>query len=178
MIVKKRAHTITELLMTSVIIVLLFASVLGAFVLTKSVSSSSMANYNLQRDVNTVFLTMIRGIKEGSGTFGLRSAAPPPTTYLPGMFPATGEIDFQGADTVVRRYFLSNNTIIYDSPTQVPRQKVIYTAPPNSTITLSFTPVSVDQQLVYVYFSVLQQIANKTYSGSVATYVNLRNTQK
>ena len=188
MIMNKQAHTITELLVVSFIIVILFASVLGAFVLTKSVYSDSIANYNLQRDVNGLLYKIIRGIKEPSGTFGLRSALPPSSTsgfvLLPAALPANSEIDFFSTDGNItpRKYLLisSNNTVVYESPTQSPRQKIIYTAPANSTIILRFSiPLwAIDDQIVTIYISVSQQIGNKTATGSVTTNVNLRNAPK
>lgn len=182
----KQAHTMTELLIASVIIVILFASILGAFILTKSVSSDSLASYNLQRDVNVLLYKMIRGIKEPLGTFGLRAALPPAPTsafvLLPAANPADSEIDFFSTDGNVtpRKYFLRNNTVVYESPTQAQRQKVIYTAPANSNITLRFSKPAwaVDNQVVTVYISVSQQLGNKTANGSAVTNVNLRNTPK
>lgn len=177
-IMNKDAHTLTELLVASVIVVLIFASVLGAFLLSKGVYRDSIEGCNLQRDVNNLLATMTRGIKEqGGGTFGLRSAASIPS---PGLFPSPGQntISFAGTDTNTRMFFVKNNTVVYDSPTQNPREYVIYTAPANSSITLRFMPGSADQQLVYLYLSVTQQIGNRTASGSAETYINLRNMPK
>jgi len=120
MMINRRAYTMTELLVTSVIIVMLFASVFGAFLLTKGVYRDSIASSNLQRDADTVLATMIRGMREqGGGTFGLRSAMEIP---LPGLMPNPGQntISFVSMDNNTRRYFLNNNTIVYDSPTQTP----------------------------------------------------------
>lgn len=168
----------TELLVASVIIVMLMASVFGAFLLIKEVYRDSIASSNLQRGVDTLLATMIRGTKEqGGGTFGLRSAVSIPS---PGLFPSPGQntISFVGTDTNTRRFFLSNNTVVYDSPTQNPNQRIIYTAPANSNITLRFISASIDQQIVYVYISVTQQIGGKTVTGSAETNVNLRNMPK
>ena len=176
-VMNKQAHTMTELLIASAIIVFLFASVLGAFILTKSVYYDSMANYNLQRDVDTVLATIIRGTNEQTGRFGLRSAVSIPAPGLPPI-PGQNNISFVGTDNNTRRYFLNNNTIVYNSPTQTPNQRVIYTAPPNSNITLRFASASADQQVVYIYIAVSQAIGNKTATGSIATNVNLRNMPK
>lgn len=177
-IINKHAHTIAELLVASVIIILIFASSFGAFLLTKGVYRDSIESCNIQRDVNILLATMIRGIREqGGGTFGLRSAASIPS---PGLFPSPGQntISFVGTDTNTRRFFLSNNTVIYDSPTQIPRERVIYTAPANSNIVLRFTSASADQQLVYVYVSVTRQVGDKIATGSAETDINLRNIPK
>lgn len=168
----------TELLIASVIIVMLFASVFGAYILTKSSYADSIAYYNLQRDVDTLLATIVRGKSEqGGAAFGLRSAVSIPSPGLPPN-PGQNTIDFTGTDSNTRRYFLNNNTIVYNSPTQIPNQRIIYTAPPRSNITLRFASASADQQLVYVYIAVSQPVGNKTVTGSVATNVNLRNMPK
>jgi hypothetical protein len=167
-----------ELLIASVIIVMLLISVVGTYVLTKSLYYDNIAHYNLQRDVDTVLATIVRGMSEQTGAaFGLRSAVSIPSPGLPPN-PGQNTIDFTGTDDNTRRYFLNNNTIIYNSPTQNPNQRVIYSAPAGSNITLRFASVSADQQLVYVYIAVSQQIGNRTVTGSVATNVNLRNMPK
>ncbi|MDP3791853.1 MAG: hypothetical protein Q8R38_07410 [Candidatus Omnitrophota bacterium] len=176
-ITSRKAHSLTELLIASVIVVFLFISAIGAFMLTQNAYSDSIATYNLQRDINIALATMIRGVKEPAGTFGLRSGAPSSTT--PAM-PST-EIQFiqPGDDPpIVRKFFLTNNTIVYESPTQNPTQKVIYTPPGNSNVTLTFSEPSADEQLVTIYVSVLQQRGGRSSVGSVTTNVNLRNTPK
>ena len=174
--INKRAHTLTELLMASAIIVILLTSLLGAFLLTKLVCRNSIASYNIQRDVDTLLATIIRGVKEQSGNrFGLRSAVSIPP--IPGLLPIPGQntISYLCTDNNTRMFLLNNNTVIYDSPLQNPRQTVIYTAPANSNIILRFASASADQQLAYVYVSVSQQLGNKTITGSAETNVNLRN---
>jgi hypothetical protein len=167
-----------EMLVTSVIVIMLFASVIGAFVMTKGAYRDSIAGSNLQRDAGIALAKMIRGVRESSGnTFGLRSAMEIPA---PGLLPAPGQntISFIGTDSNTRRYFLNNNTIVYDSPTQSPNQRVIYTAPANATITLRFVLASTDQQVAYIYVSISQLIGTRTVTGSVETNVNLRNMPK
>lgn len=171
----KRGHTMTELLVASVLIVILFTATLGAFVLAKNIYSDNIANYNLQREVDTLLARMIRGERESTGIFGIRSAV---SFDIPASTPAGSRLDYKGTDTLVRSYYLNNNTIVYNSPTQNPAQQVIYRPPANSTITLNFASASVDQQVVYVYIAVSQQIANKTAVGSIATNINLRNAPK
>ena len=174
-----RAHTLTELLVVTVIVIMLFTSVLGAFLLTKGIYRDGIASANLQRDVDNLLATIIRGTREqGGGIFGLRSAVSVPLP--PGLVPSPGqnEISFVGTDTNTRRFFLNNNTVVYNSPTQNPNQRVIYTAPANSVITLRFAAASIDQQVAYVYISVAQTIGDKTITGSAETNINLRNMPK
>ena len=185
MMTKKSAYTMTEFLVAGVIIVLLFISVLGAYMMIKGISFDSIASGNLQRDVDLLLATIIRGpIEQGGGTFGLRSSSamsatlPPPVTPLP-AWPGQNEIYLTGSDGNIRRYLLNNNTVVYDSPTQNPNQRIIYTAPENSAIILRFSTASADQQIVNVYISVVQQNANRaSATGSVTTNVNLRNAPK
>ncbi|MFA5500722.1 MAG: hypothetical protein WC404_06555 [Candidatus Omnitrophota bacterium] len=172
---ERRAHTMAELLVASVVIVILFTATLGAFVLTKNVYSGNIAAYNLQRDVDGLLARITRGIQEQGSSYGLRSGV---SYTIPAASPASSRIDFKGVDDLTRSYFLSNNTVVYSSPTQSPAQQVIYTPPPSSTITLGFANVSVDQQVVYIYIAVSQQIGNRTIVGSIATNVNLRNAPK
>jgi len=177
-IINKRAHTLTELLVAGTIIVFLFTAVLGAFIYTKTLYFGNIASFDLQRDVDNVLATIIRGTRESTGTYGLRSAVSIPNP--PGLLPSPGQnsLDFVGTDDNTRRYSLINNTIVYNSPTQSPSQQTIYTPPPNSTVTLTFMSGSADQQMVYIYISVVQNVANKTYTGSISTNVNLRNMPK
>lgn len=177
----KSAHTLTELLVASVIIVFLFISALGAYLLAETVYYDNMATSSLQRDLDIVLATIIQGVKEPTGRFGLRCASPCSTT--PAM--PSSEIDFlypTDNPPVVRKFLLTNNTIAYDSPTQNPVRKVIYTPPANSNLTLSFSkPINVaiiDEQAVTIYISVLQQRRNRISVGSSTTTVNLRNTPK
>ncbi len=184
--IKKSAHTMTELLVASTVIVLLFTSVLGAYMMMKGISLDSIANNNLQRDVNLLLATIIRGpIEPGGEMFGLRSAVsmsaslPAPNTPLPSWPLYQDSIYFTSSDDNIRIFFLSNNTVVYESPTQNPNKRVIYTAPANSTLILRFSAISVDQQVVNVYISVVQQNPNGIpATGSVVTNVNLRNTPK
>jgi len=184
--IKKSAHTMTELLVASVIIVLLLASVLGSYMMIKGVTFDSIANQNLQRDVNILLATIIRGpVEQGGGMFGLRSASamsasqPPPAIPLPSWPLNQNSIYFTGSDNKIRGYFLNNNTVVYESPTQNPNQRVIYTAPDNSVIMLRFSAISIDQQVANVYISVTQQNPNRApATGSVVTNVNLRNSPR
>jgi hypothetical protein len=173
----KRAHTLTELLIAGSIAILLVASVLGAFMLIKSIYTHGMANYFLQRDVDTLMAKIVRGSKESTGTYGLRSAV---SFTIPSATPAGSRIDFVGTDADTRTYFLNNNTIIYNSPTQAPNQQVIYTPPSNSTVTLLFWEPGgyIDHELVGIYLAVSQQVGGRNASGSITTYVNLRNVPK
>lgn len=169
----KRAHTMAELLVASVIVILLFASTFGAFMITKSVYYGSIVEYNLQRDVNVLTNRILRGLKEGGTAYGLRSAKSYTT-------PSITEIDFVGTDDNTRRVFLSNNSIIYESATQSPTQKTIYTIPANTAMVLRFWQPTgyTDNETVGIYISLSKAVGSRTATGSLSTYVNIRNLPK
>ena len=171
-----KAFTITELLVTSVIILLIYGSAIGAYLIIQGTYQGWMTEYNMQRNVNLVMLRIQRGVREDTGIFGLRSAV---SYTLPVVNPAASEIDFVGTDGNTRRYFLrNNNSIIYESPTQSPRQQTVYTVPAGSSITLQFWKPRSDGETVEVYLSVSKRTQNRNVSGSLLTYVNLRNMPK
>ena len=167
----KKAYTLAEFMVASFIVVILFTSTLGVYVMIRAFSSSSIAEENLQRDINGVMSQIVRGMKENGGFYGLRSAVSVTSLSL-------AKIDYKGTDGNVREYNLSNGALIYTSPTASPKVQTIYSAPANSTITLQFWWASTDQETVGMYLSVTQRVADRPISGSVSTYVNLRNMQK
>ena len=168
----KMSFTTTEVLISSVIIVILFACTIGAFMMVKGLFRDKIAEYGLQQSSNTILTKIIRGYKEGGNIVGLRSAV---SFSLPVVTPAGSRIDYVGKDGNTRSYFLSVNTIQYSSPTQWPNQRTIYTAPAGATIVLRFWYASADRETAGIYFALLQPAGKRTVSGSVSTYVNLRN---
>lgn len=167
------AQTITELMISIVIVSLLFGAVIGVFVLVKNIENYSIAGLNLQRDVNVVMNRIIRNIKEGASSHGLRSGC----SFT---IPSAGEVRYTGSDGNVRSYRLSGNSIIYNSPAQSPAEGTIYTAPNGSSIILRFWEPGAypDHETIGVYIGVSRPVGNKTVSGSVLAYVNLRNVPK
>jgi hypothetical protein len=171
-----KAHTLTELLIASTIVIILFASCVGAFILTKTICYTSIAEYNLQRDVNTIMARIVKGVKEQADVFGLRSAK----SY---SIPAASRLDFVGTDGNTRSYLADGNAIIYISPVQSPQQNTIYVVPSDSSMILRFwNPYAGqpnnDNATVGIYLSVSQRIGDRIVSGSSSTYVNLRNIPK
>ena len=173
---KNKGVVMTEVLISSSIIVLVFISVIGVFVTSKWLYAFGLAQSNLQKDVALVAESIIirNPSKEQAGIYGLRSAA---FFSLPDVVPPGSEIDFTGTDGNVRRYFKSGNSIIYDSPTRTPHQQTIYTAPTGGSITLLFW-VPIDNESVGIYILITQNLWGKTASGSISTHVNIRNKQK
>ena len=173
----KRAFTTTEILISTFILIMIFACTFGAFTLVKAVSQYKSAEIALQQNANVIVSKIIRGYTEGGNIVGLRSAA---SFTIPAATPAGSKIEYVGKDGNTRSYFLSGNTIQYVSPAQSPNQQVVYTAMSAQSVTLRFweTAGSIDHETVGIYLSISQALGNRTASGSVSTYVNLRNTPK
>ena len=169
----RSGHTLTEALIVSVVAVILFTSALGVFVVTKTMYSSSIAAQDLQRDANRVLNRIVKGLEEGGVRYGLRSAV----SYT---IPLVTQIDFIGTDGNTRRYYLGSGGIVYESPTQSPSVQTIYTVPTGSTFTLRFWEPAgyLDHETVGVYISITKQASNRIVSGSLSTYVNVRNLPK
>ncbi|MFA5143861.1 MAG: hypothetical protein WC522_06840 [Candidatus Omnitrophota bacterium] len=168
----KRAHTLTEILVSSMIIVIFFMSAIGVFVMAKTFYASCMDGQQLQRDVNLVMDKMIKGMKEGGVRYGERSAV----SFTAPIATIT-RLEFVGTDGQTRRYYLASGGIVYESPTQNPNVQTIYTTPANSAITLCFWQPAgyLDNQTVAIYLAVTKNVSGKTSVGSLATYINLRN---
>ena len=169
----RKAQTLVELLITSVLVIILISSALGAFMLVKQIYSTSIAQANLQRDANIIMRKIIKGERESGGIFRLSEAV----TY---SIKSIGELHFVGTDNTERWYYLNNTgtSILYHHPGFAVQDEVIYTAPPGAVITLRFWPPSgsvftnID---VGIDVAVSQNILGKNISGSVTTIVNLRN---
>ncbi len=174
---KDSGFTLTEILVASVVAVLLLGSVYGTFITSRTIFTTTLEAANLQRDVNVLLQKIIRGRQEGSDMSGLRRAV---SFTIPVVNPTGSEIDFTGTDNQSRRYFLNGKSVVYASPILFPSQRTLYTAPTDASITLRFwKPVEyVDNETVGIYISVSRQIGGGTVSGSLSTYVNLRNTPK
>jgi hypothetical protein len=175
MLRNKKAFTTVEVLVSSVIIVLIFASTIGTFILVKSVSREWIAEVNVQQTCSALALKIIRGNSEEGNFVGLRSAR---SFTLPVVVPAGSRIDYVGADGNTRSYFLNGNTIQYISPTQSPNQQAVYSAQASQAVTLTFwEPAGIsDHQTVGIQVSVSQ--AEPPVTGRVTTYINLRNMPK
>lgn len=170
-----KAHTLTEVLVSSVLVVILFTSTIGVFVLTRVFYTRTMVSQELQRDVNRLMARITKGIEEGGVRYGLRSGA----GYAEPVTPITA-VSFTGVDDNVRRYSLSSGGILYESPTQTPNAQTIYTVPANSTLVLRFWKPTgyMDNETLAVYIGLTRQISGRTASGSLTTYINLRNIAK
>ena len=177
----KKGFTLSEVLVVCVLTVVVFTSVLGVFVMGKSLYVSSMAGQEAQRDAGLIMSKIIKGPEGGATRYGLRSAAgfTPPTSI--------NSIAYTGADGNARSFYLSSGSIFYQSPTESPTTQTLYSPPANTAVTLWFwepvtsggSPVYADHEMLSVYVAVTKTLsAGKTVSGSISTSVNVRNLPK
>jgi len=168
-----RGFTLAEITVAAAITVVLFASSTGSYLFMKTALYGKFVEYNLTRDVNMALKRITAGVNEGSVLYGLRSASSFTITNV-------STISYVGSDNNTRQYYPNGSSLIYSSPAQVPNQRTVYTAPPGSTFTLRFWEPSgySGHETVGIYIGVSQPVGGKTVSGSVSTYVNIRNLSK
>ena len=173
MVSDRRAHTLAEVMVASVIAVIFFMSAIGVFVMAKQSCVSGMSGQELQRDADRVINRMVRGLVEGKSRYGQRSG-------VSFTIPSVTELDFIGIDGNKRKYYLGAGGIVYESPTQKPNAQVIYAPPANTVITLRFwRPAGyLDHETVAIYIGLTKRVSGKVTTGSLTTYVNLRNLPK
>ena len=166
----RRAQTMPEMLIAAFITVIFFTSALGVFVVARTMYVTGMAGQDLQRDVNAVVSTMVRGVTENNTKTGLRSA----TKYT---LNSVTSISFDGPppDSTTRQYYVGPGGIVYDSPKQSPNPQALYNTPANATLTLRFwDPFASDpdkkNETVGIYMSVKKLISGRNVSGSLTTY--------
>lgn len=170
----KRAHTLVEVLVVSVITVILFASAVGVFVVSRTMYLTGLTAQGLQRDVDWMMNRIIKGLEESGTRYGLRSAS----SFT---IPDITEVDFTGMDGYTRKYYMaSNGTIYYEDPTQTPTTSTVYSPQSGATVVLRFWEPSgyLDNETVAIYLAVTKTVSGRTASGSLTTYVNLRNVSK
>jgi hypothetical protein len=176
----RKGFTLAEVLVVSILTVLIFTSALGVFVMARNLYVSSMAGQELQRDAELLVTKIIKGLEGGSTRYGLRAASgfTPPASI--------NRLDYTGTDGNTRSFYLSGQSIIYESPTESPGTQTIYTAPVNATLVLWFwEPVNgsgvllyPDHEIMSIYVGIAKTISGKVVSGSIATSVNVRNLPK
>ena len=172
----KKAQTLVELLITSVLVVILMSSALGAFILVKQVFVRDIAAANFQRGANVIMGKIIKGEPESGVIFRLSEAV----SY---SIPSIAELHFVGTDTIERWYCLtsdSNGTYLsyYHPGWFNGLGEKIYTIPPGATITLRFRYLtgSIFTNIdVGIDVALSQNILGKNISGSATTVVNIRN---
>ena len=173
----KAGYTLAEALIVSSILILVIASTIGVVIMSRLICDTGIKEISLQRDANMALERMVRGVKEPSDTFGLRNAK---SFTVPAATPAGSEIDFVSSDGTTRKFLLSGSSIAYQSPTISPNSKNIYTAPENCTIMLRCWKVTAypDNETAGIYVALSQTVGGRLLTGSVSTYVNVRNMDK
>ena len=178
MLKNRKAQTLTELLISSALIITLISSTLGAFILVKQVFVRDIVAANLQRDANVIMKKLIKGEREAGGIFRLSEAV---SYHIPDPNKIS-ELHFMSLppDTNERRYYLNaaGTSILYHHPGFPVNDEVIYTAPQGAAIKLRFwtPPGSMFTNIaVGIDVAVSQNMSGKNVSGSVTTIVNIRN---
>ena len=187
-----RSYTLTELLISSVLVIILFGTALGTYVLTKHIYVDCIASANLQRDIAIVARKITQGIDGGVDNSG--------HPYLCGLTSAKSytivsptHVDFRGSDGNMRTIQIGNppdqNKIIFMKANETyanALQHPLYTAPASSTLSLLFWPARFfdgtttpgvtipGPESIAFYISVLQQVIGHNASASLRTTVNLR----
>ncbi len=181
----QRGFTLVELLVGLLLVVLLVSVASTFYNLIKGNNVYGLSGQVLQDGANIVLSKIIQGGTEATGVerltqsvaYCIGSGSPVCSIVNP------SEIHYWDMNGVERSYRLNNslNQLIYHHPTTlVPAgtDEVIYTAPDQSIITLTFwVPTSGNYTAADVNFSVSlsKNIFGKTVTGSATTQVNLRN---
>ena len=165
----KKAFSLTELLITSALLVVLFTTTLAGFVLLKGIFAANIAKATFQRDAEVVMNQIIEGKSDPSG---IRLSETASVTF----YSDASKLTFIGTDGIQRTYSLTNNgtSLLYSDQNGI--QKTMYTAPQGAIIGLTFTPVDLNPTLcVCIYVSISQIINGKTVLGSLESSIYLRN---
>ena len=170
---KNKGFSLAEAVVSSAILLLVASSVMAASVMLRDVCRASIAAHELQRSASIIVGYVIQHGPGETAYNGLRSAV----EYSTDGYPAGGGINFKGLDNVWRKYYVRDNTIIYESPTisSPSGRRAVYTAPPGVEIYLSFSSASEIIQAVSVTIDLSQTIRGKRVSGNIVTWVNLMN---
>ena len=188
----KKAHTLTELLIASTLVILLIASVLGSFVFANSIYKTSVIRENLQRNAFVAMGKIIKGGYETSNpsTGVIRLAEAKFCGFTLHYPPALGETvtipnstiyfstlaDPEPSTNPYHRWFILDSTktsIIYHHPTSsVPMDEVIYAAPAGATITLNFWTPSFPSAYYTSYYDKTAP-GNMFYGMDLSVYDNI-----
>ena len=168
----KKAFSLTELLITSAILIVLFTTSLTGFVLLKQIFAENNAKATFQRGA-AVIMNKITEWKAASGGIRLSEAA-----IVETFVNNTSVIKFIGTDGIHRMYYPSvdNASLLYDEENGV-SGKIIYTVPRGAVLGLRFSPVNADAVTlcVNVYVSISQVINGRTVLSALESSVYLKN---
>jgi len=173
-LMNSRAFTLAEIMLAMTITVFMMGVVFSFYHLSNNASSTGIPRQQLQNDSGVILGKILEGKSEPGGVFRLSEMVSYNRVSI-------NELHFWGIDGAERWIRLDNasGTIIYHHPTAAgPADEIIYTASPGVTITLRFsTPVGAQYTGVVIGIDVAltNTISGNTVSGSVSTYVNMRN---
>lgn len=164
--------TMVELVISVTMAAVVIFAISSIAIFTAEALSSSDIERELQIDVNNLTRQITDGVFDPGSTdkCGLRGAR----SYT---VPNPQQVRFDNTDSppITRSFIFSNNTLIYDSPTNIPPgQIVIYAPNVGAILDVEFRPTS-STSLVEMRISVTRMFHGKLLSGSVVTSVNLRN---
>jgi len=166
----KKAFSLTELLISSALLIVFLITALTGFILVKQIFATDIAKATFQRDAAVIMGKII----DGKGTpNGIRLSEAAAVTF----YSDTSKITFIGTDGVIKRmYSLSNGSarLLYSDTNGI--QNTLYTAPQGAVVGLTFGTLNVGAPLcISIYVSVSQVINGKTVLGAVESSVYLRN---
>ena len=167
----RKAFSLTELMITSVLLIILLTTALAGLVLLKRIFAANIAKATFQRDAAVIMNKIIEGKGDPSG-IRLSEAASIPTIT------DSGKLTFVGTNSAINRmYSLSagGTSVLYSDSNGI--QKTIYTAPKGAIVGLMFSQVNPGAVVlcINVYVSVSQVINGKTVLGALESSVYLRN---
>ena len=166
----KKAFSLTELMISSALLIVLLTTTLTGFVLVKQIFAADIARTAFQRDA-AVIMSKITDWNGSSGGIRLSEAAS--VTF----YSDTGKLTFMGTDGVISRmYSLSSDRtrLLYSDTNGA--LNTIYTAPQGAVVGLTFGTLNVGAPLcISIYVSVSKVINGRTVLGALESSVYLRN---
>ena len=177
----QKAYTFMEVLIAIALSIILTGALIAAFLMAQQTCAKVSAEQNLQQIANVIMRKIIKGSPKSGGLHRLNQAISFDfnNTYTANV---SGELNFQGTDGVNRSFYINTagTSILYHDPGVGGADEVIYTAPPGMALVLQFWPGSLEGAVysgvdVGINVGLIQSIKGQTVSGSLQTFVNIRN---
>lgn len=174
--INNRSFTFAELLVAAIVSAALIGVLVSFYFLTNRTYSRWSSEQRLQECANIILTKIREGGSEPGGIFRLSEAASYTVTSL-------SELHFTGTDGIDRSFKLNSTatSLVYHHPilgSPTGADETIFTAPNGATITLRFSiPLGAQYTgiVVGIDVTVTQNVSGRVCSGSVSTYVNIRN---
>ena len=168
----KKAASLTELLITSALVIALLTTALAGFVFLKQIFATNIAKVTFQRGAAVIMDKIMRG-KGDPNPGGIRLSEANTVIFDSDN---VGKLTFIGADNIKRMYSLSGDSakLLYSDENGL--QNIMYTAPQGAIIGLKFSPMNIGPTLcVNIYVSVSQVVSGRTVRGALESSAYLRN---